>query len=101
MHDDIGCLDKLEGSLSTGVTFEIQRHRALIAIAREEERGHLRVVGMGPKVAIGIPSKRLDLHHVGAEIAEHLAGIGPQDDRGHLDDANPFQWRAYDKSSRP
>ena len=42
-----------------------------------------------------------DLDDVGAEVAKHLAGIGTQDNRGHLDDANPFQWRSYDKSSRP
>ena len=56
---------------------------------------------MGPKVAIGIPGKWLDLHHVGAKITEHLTGIGPQDDRGHLYDANPLQRRSYDKSSKP
>ena len=56
---------------------------------------------MGPKVAIGISRKWLDFDDVGAKVTEHLAGIGSQDDRGHLDDANPFQWRSYDKSSRP
>ena len=101
MHHNIGGLDELERSLPAGVTFEIQRHRALVAIAGEEERGHFWVVGVGPKVAIGIPRQRLDLDDVGTEVAEHLAGIGPQDDRGHLDDANPFQRRSYDKSSSP
>ena len=101
MHDDIGGLDQLKGRFPAGVTFEIQRYRALVAIAGEEERGHFRVVGVGPKVAIGIPRQRLDLDDVGAEVAEHLAGIRSQDNRGHLNDANPFQRRSYDKSSRP
>ena len=101
MHYNIGGFDELEGSFPAGVTFEIKRHRAFVAIAGQEERRHLRVVGVGPKVTIGIPRKRLDLDDVGAEVAEHLAGIRSQDDRGHLNDANPFQWRSYDKSSRP
>jgi hypothetical protein len=101
MHHHIGCLNELERSFAAGVTFEIQRHRALVTIAGEEERGHLRIVGMGSKIAIGVPRQRLDLYDVGAEVTEHLAGIGSQDDRGHLDDANPLQWRSYDKSSRP
>ena len=101
MHDHIGGFDELERSFPAGVAFEIQRHRALVAIASEEERGHLGVVGMGAEVAIGVPRQRLDFDDVGAEVAEHLAGIGPQDNGGHLDDANPFQWRSYDKSSRP
>jgi hypothetical protein len=101
VYDHIGGLDELERSFPAGVAFEIQRHRALVAIAREEERGHFWVVGMGAEVAIGIARKRLDLDDVGAEVAEHLAGIGTQDNGGHLDDANPFQRRSYDKSSRP
>ena len=59
---DVGALDELERDLVPALLLEIEREAALAALAAEERL---------PRHAHAVTGDRLDLDHVGAEIADH------------------------------
>ena len=42
-------------------------------------------------LADGVAARRLDLHHVGAEVAEHLGGVWPEKGGGQVEDPDPLE----------
>jgi hypothetical protein len=86
----VGFADQLLRDLLPLLLPQVQCDRALVA------RLHLppdrRAVLDQPPVAQRIArARRLDLDHVGAEVAERLAGKGAGDQLAHLDDPQALQ----------
>ena len=71
VHQHVGGLGQLEQRLAAGLLLEVEHDRALGAIAAEIEGGHARIARR-PELARGVALGRLDLDHVGAEIAQLL-----------------------------
>jgi len=68
--------------------FQIEHKRALVAIEVEEDMAHLGVPG-GTGIAHDVALRRLDLDHLGAEIAQDLGRQRPEDDRGQIEHLGP------------
>ena len=69
---------------------QVEHERALVAIEVEEDVAHLAVPGR-----LGIPhdiaSRRLDLDHLGAEVAQDLRRQRPQHNRRQIEDLDAGQ----------
>jgi len=62
------------------VGLQVQRDAALVAVERHEGGAHVRVLGVLGAVALAVAAGVLHLDHVGAQIAQDLGGIGPEDE---------------------
>ncbi len=87
LQHDVGAFDELEQHLPALVGAQVKLH-ALLAAVEGDEVG---AVGFAAKIAKRIPTWRLDLEHVGAEVGEHQAGKRRRDDRAQLDHAHAFE----------
>ena len=89
--------EPIENGAVVGVC-EIQRHRALVAVGRQEI-GALRsrlAVGLGlpgrpPAAGVIAVARPFDLDHIGAEIAEHLRAARPRQNAGQVEHAHTGQ----------
>ena len=90
VHQHVGGLGQLEQRLAAGVLLEVEHDRALGAIAAEIEGRHARIARR-PEHARGVAFGRLDLDHVGAEIAELLRRPRAQHDRGAVENSHSGQ----------
>ena len=93
LEDDVSPLGECEEQLASARPVERERHAALGGVEREPEERPLHVGGPTPerrppprRIAPG----RLDLHDVGAEVAEHLPREEPGL-RSEVEDANAGQ----------
>ena len=78
---------------------DVQAAAALGAVEEDEEAAALRVRLVAGKRSVGaerIASRRFDLDHLGAEVAEELAGVGQRLALADLDDAQPVEGPAHD-----
>ena len=77
LDHDVGTCREREEELAAARPIQVERHAALRGVEREPQDGPLRVGGATPERGASprrIARRRLDLHHVGAEVAEELAG---------------------------
>ena len=90
VHQHVSGLGELEQRLAPALLLEVEHDRTLGAIAAKIERGH---AGMTRRSHLTrrIAFRRLDLDHVGAEIAQLLRGPRPEHDRGAVDDTKSSQ----------
>ena len=78
---------------------QVEQHRALVAVDGHEDGAEVvrralgRMAGPAHDVAAPAapPARELDLDHIGAEVAQHLGRIGPEDHGGHVEDAHALQ----------
>ena len=90
VHDDVGILrEAADDGLAFGI-FQVDGDGAFVAVDAHEGRAHGGGAA-GTRGAIEIALGRLDLDHVGAEIAQDLGGIGAEHDRGEIDDLEAFE----------
>ena len=76
------CID----GLAVGV-LQVQREAALVAVDRHELSAHAAVTELAG-IAPGVAGQRLDLDDLGAPVAQHLRGVGTEQNAGeveHLD----------------
>jgi hypothetical protein len=89
-HQHIGLLrQRQRGSLALR-RLEIEYDAALVAVRIQEHGAH---AGMAPRAdpSHRIAGRRLDLHHVGSEIAQHLRRGGAHHDRRQVEYTHPLQ----------
>ncbi|MCY1225839.1 hypothetical protein D3C81_959840 [compost metagenome] len=86
----IGIGGEAQQRFAPGGLLQVQHDAALAAIDVQEDAGHA-VVAAGAHITHGVAGGRLDLDHVGAEVAEDLGGVRSHQDGGHVDDADPLQ----------
>ena len=94
VDEDVGVAQQVAQYASVGILLEIEQERLLAAVERDITRCHPRRACGTRRVAKDIPAGCLHLDDLGAEIGEDLGAIGPENDRGHVDHAQPFEHRA-------
>ena len=87
VHEHVGPIDQPQQRLARRRGLEVEHDAALVAVDPHEQRGHV-AAHARPGVARGVALRRLDLDDVGAEIAQHLRGIGPEHHRGEIEHAH-------------
>ncbi len=90
VHQHVGGLGELEQSLAAGILLQIEDDRALGAIAAEIEGRHPRMASR-PEHTRRVAFGRLDLDHVGAEVAELLRGPRTQHDSRAVENSHSGQ----------
>ena len=86
LDQDVGLVDQGQGQFPALRLAQVEGHRALVA--PDHRPPGRQALGQGPApLAHGIAlAGVLDLDHVGAEVAQHLAAEGPGDECAHLHD---------------
>ena len=103
---------------TSALAHEAQQDLARLGVLQIERDAALAAAGQQPavvllalrkrrhlvQVAVGIPRlRRLDLHHVGAEVGHHRRGGGAEDEAADVEHANAFEDGAHGdlRSGRP
>ncbi len=90
VHQGIRALRHLQQRRPARLLLEVEYHAPLVAVTGQIEGAHPGVTG-GAELPVAVPGRRLDLDHVGAQVAQDLAGPGPQHDAGQLQDPYPCE----------
>jgi hypothetical protein len=84
---DVRFLGEEKKGLQRRGLLQVEHHRALVAVGVEEDRAHAGIAER-PRLADDIAVGRLDLDHVGAEVAEDLRRERSHHHRGEVEDAD-------------
>ena len=87
MDEHVGAIDQPPQRVARRGLLQIEDDGALVAVYAHEQRRHV----AGPRrtgVAGGVARRRLDLDHVGAEIAQDLGRQRAEHDRAQIQHAN-------------
>ncbi len=90
VHQNVALPHQRQEGLCRFRLLQIERQRALVAVEVQEHMAHLAVprrAGIAHDVALG----RLDLDHLGAEIAHDLRRQRPEHDRRQIDHLDPSE----------
>ena len=87
VHEHVGLIDHAQQHVARLRALQVEHDAPLVAVDPHEQRGHV-AAHARPGVARGVALRRLDLDDVGAEIAQHLRGIGPEHHRGEIEHAH-------------
>ena len=87
VDEHVGPIDQPQQHLARRRGLQVEHDAALVAVDPHEQRGHV-AADARPGVARGVALRRLDLDDVGAEIAQHLRGVGPEHHRGEIEHAH-------------
>jgi hypothetical protein len=100
LDQHVGAVDQLQQDVAVGVGLEVERHGLLVAVRREEVRRLPLALrpdeGRPPPAGVVAVSRSLDLHHPGAEVAEHHRGVRPREGPGQVDDEDAVQGTGHD-----
>jgi len=90
VHQHVRALGQLEERAAARFLLEVEHEAPLAAVAPEVEGRHVGVPPR-PELARGVPLRRLDLDHVGAEVTELLGRPRAQHDRGAVENAHAIE----------
>ena len=93
VNDDAGCRDEARKGVAANGRLQIEHNRALAAIEWDEEPSHVR--RDGHHLPVGVPTRGLDLDHVGAEFGEQRTGERAGDILRHLDHADALERQVH------
>jgi hypothetical protein len=91
LHHSIGMLGHPQEDLACTRLLEVEHHRTLVAIPVDNPNGHSaprRPGNIPHDIALG----RLDLDHVGAEVAEHHRTKRTTDHHAEVENPNTIKW---------
>jgi hypothetical protein len=87
LHQDVGGPDQPPEDVLAPVGFEIHRDAALVTVGQEEEDALAVQKRLGPRpVSLPRATRRLDLHHIGAEVGQKLHTRGTLEKMRQADD---------------
>ena len=94
VHEHVGSRDELSQRRLAGLGLQVEHDGAFVAVEVGEDgrEAGRRQRGNG---AHAVALRRLDLDHLGAEIAQDLRAIGPQDYSSKIQDAQTFEERDH------
>ena len=90
LHHGVGPVDEAEEDVPVGGRAQVEHHRALVPIDAREVASvvaALAIGGKGRQRAAHVALRRLDLHHVGAEVGEQHRAEGPREGLRQVEDA--------------
>jgi len=90
MQQHVRALGELEERAAALFLLEVEHEAPLAAVAPKVEGRHVGVPPR-PELARGVPLRRLDLDHVGAEVTELLRRPRAQDDGGAVENAHAIE----------
>ncbi len=103
LEHDVGAGDEPQQHLAPGGLLEVDPHRGLVAVQREEQRplrgvlGAL-VVGRRPAHVVAHPEV-LDLDHLGAEVGQQQRAEPARQQAGEVEDADALKREAHGRVS--
>ena len=91
----LGAGAQLEGQLAARRIAQVDRHAALAAVHGEEVGGLAARERRAPGARLVAALRALDLDHVGAEVGEHHAGVGPGEHAREVEHAHAAERRVF------
>ena len=90
LDQDVRSIDQAQQKVAARVRLEVQRHAALVAVDGVEQRALAAHQRRRPTHVIA-GARLFDLDHIGAHVSEQQGAVGPRQEPGQVQHADPRQ----------